>query len=125
MNWSTNDEPTKTMDATIKTAYALFKIKKLKYVETGFISPQSFDKLNVHNHRARLGATLEEIFPKNDRPRGKEDIDSVNYFLNGGLAEPVSILFYQNQFYKLDGVHRVIASYLLNSNIKYSLYVAE
>jgi hypothetical protein len=120
MNWIPMGQ---TISAALGTAQTMFpEIKDIRLIDTYISSPLGFDNLRVENHRAVLGQSLDDTFPISDRPRGIDDINSVNYFLNGGGAEPITVLIYKHRLTKLDGVHRLVASYILNSPIKWSLY---
>lgn len=107
-------------DAT-ETAKNLYGIN-ITYYKSIMLTPEQFDKLNVLNHRAQLNKSLEEIFPYNDQPRGYKDITSVKYHMTH-KSYPVVLLFYQNQFIVLDGVHRIVAAYLTNSPIYAFIFI--
>jgi hypothetical protein len=134
MNWipSLNN----TFENTFGTAKDLARqgiiktFDSLKYIASTLVTPQEFNDLDISNHRATLDLTkvkgsVDELmeyvekntFPIEDRPRGDKDLSSIRYFLEGGLAEPISLLLYEGKLIKLDGVHRAIASYLLGSSI--------
>lgn len=88
------------------------------------VDKTEFDRLNVQNHRADVNATtIDEIFPPEDRPRGEADISSIKYFMESGNdVDPIMVLKYDNELYVIDGVHRLVAAYLLNCPIKYREY---
>jgi hypothetical protein len=77
----------------------------------------------------RLQNTAEEAYPINNRPRGDDDINSVFFhqkqIQNGESLEPIWIVVRNNNYILLDGVHRIVASYIeknqiLNSYIIYT-----
>lgn len=106
----------------IETALSMFCVE-IEPHEYNTVSPEEFDSMNVCNHRAKLGATLDEIFPVEDRPRGAEDIASVEYFLGCDAAvDPIMVLDYDNDLFVVDGVHRLVAAYILGSPIRYRRY---
>lgn len=54
-------------------------------------------------------------FPLNDRPRGIDDIKSVKYHQNqikNKIISPIWIVFKNNKYILIDGVHRIVASYI-------------
>ena len=57
-------------------------------------------------------------YPEHDRPRGDNDISSVVYhreqIQKTGNTEPIWIIFTQGKFILLDGVHRIVSTYLEN-----------
>lgn len=57
-------------------------------------------------------------YPDHDRPRGQADLDSVLYhsqlIQNNCDINPVWIAFKNNEYTLLDGVHRIVATYLAN-----------
>lgn len=72
-------------------------------------------KLENFNHEVRLSS---EPYPKDDRPRGQADLDSVNYhrrmIRKNGNSSPIWIAKHNNTYIKLDGVHRLVAANLEN-----------
>ncbi len=104
-----------------ETAKTMFDVE-ICFVKTVVINKQEFNDLGVQNHRARLDASLDEIFPPDDRPRGTDD-ETVRYFMETDKElPPIMILNIDNKLYMLDGVHRLVAAYLTNSPIKYCEY---
>jgi len=55
-------------------------------------------------------------YPKEDRPRGQDDLDSVVHHINmirrEGEVDPVYIAAKDGDYTLLDGAHRIIATYL-------------
>jgi hypothetical protein len=55
-------------------------------------------------------------YPKEDRPRGQADIDSVVYHINTirreGEVDPIYVAAKDGSYTLLDGAHRIIATYL-------------
>jgi len=72
---------------------------------------------------ARLQKTAEEAYPITNRPRGKKDIESVEFycqmFINKQDVPP--IIIYDGSL--LDGVHRIIAAYVVGIEIIDALYI--
>lgn len=75
------------------------------------------NKLNNFNPK-RLKKTPEKAYPIEDRPRGDKDIESVNYYIkllqNKQIINPIWIIKKNGKYILLDGVHRIIASYIKN-----------
>jgi hypothetical protein len=90
----------------------------LKIVNYMTFTRERFDELKVQNHRASLGRTLDEIFPTNDRPRGQDDISSVEYHIKCDVITPIVLLKNNikgcDNYVVLDGAHRIVAAYLTN-----------
>lgn len=57
-------------------------------------------------------------YPKEDRPRGQKDLDSVLHhrriIIQQGHTEPIWIALKKGDYTLLDGAHRIIATYLEN-----------
>lgn len=74
-----------------------------------------YTKKNIHNINIyRNGDTPEKCYPENDRPRGYEDVVSVQHHMKtlqeGNELEPIWILQINNKKYILDGFHRIAAT---------------
>lgn len=90
------------------------------------LSIDEFLSLNIQNQRlARYldAKTAEEAYPKHDRPRAQEDIDSVNYLLETSDEISPIIVARVSQpddpiYIKLDGAHRIIAAAIKKSPIR-------
>lgn len=120
INW--NLEIVGSLDGR-ETARNMFDVE-IRLVEYGSVDKFGFDKMKVNNHRVTLFVeNAEQIFPKNNRPRGDNDIKSIEYHMNTkAYVDPIMILNYQGKLYVLDGVHRLVAAYIVNSNIRYSIW---
>lgn len=81
-------------------------------------SPVEFSHLGASNHRARLGASLDEMFPLTDRPRGLADIDSVKWHMQNTSSPAVMFRGGDHGDIVLDGAHRIIAAFLTNSTVR-------
>jgi hypothetical protein len=85
-----------------KSDYVLFPMNKCKDLEN-------------FNSEVRLS---DNPYPADNRPRGKDDLDSVKYhrreIKKNGQVEPIWIAKKGNRYIKLDGVHRLVATYLEN-----------
>lgn len=71
---------------------------------------------NLHNFNpARLS---EDPYPKEDRPRGQKDLDSVLHhrrmIRQQGHTEPIWIVLKKGEYTLLDGAHRIVSTYLEN-----------
>lgn len=60
----------------------------------------------------------DDPFPKEDRPRGKADLDSIKYhrkyIQTHDSTEPIWIALKNGKHILLDGAHRIVATYLEN-----------
>ena len=107
-----------------ETARSQYGIE-IKPVSRHVVSVSEFDSLGVGNHRAQVGKTLDDIFPPEDRPRGDADTSAVTHFMTARAeVNPVMVLSRDGQLTVLDGVHRLVAAYLLGSPIAYWIYEA-
>jgi len=115
------------MNDGIETARNMFGAE-IQFTRAISVSAADFDAMCVQNHRAKLGASLDEIFPISDRPRGADDIKSVWYFIEkmraGDDYVPIMLLEYADRYYVIDGVHRIVAAYLTNTTINCQIYTA-
>ncbi len=112
--WHAQVDPATLTDA-LATARAL-GFGELREVGYRVYSPAEFERLGATNHRARLGSTLEEIFPEHDRPRGDADISAVKYHMSA-RSSPI-VLLEDSGVIVLDGVHRLVAAYLMGGPIR-------
>lgn len=97
------------------------EIKKFKFVEHKIATIEQMRTWNMLNIGwNRLQSTPEKAYPENDRPRGDSDIASINYALNiidgkierDGKLSPIIVFEVQGKKILLDGVHRMVASYI-------------
>lgn len=88
--------------------YHIFKSKACPFPLSNCRELQNFDS-------ARLST---DPFPKENRPRGQKDLDSVLHHRRiihrQGHTEPIWIAFKKGKYTLLDGAHRIIATYLEN-----------
>jgi hypothetical protein len=60
----------------------------------------------------------KDPYPKEDRPRGQKDLDSVLHhrriIRKQGYTEPIWIARKNNNYILLDGAHRIVSTYLEN-----------
>jgi hypothetical protein len=92
----------------ISSYYHIFKSKLIRL-------PMSQCR-NLHNFNpARLS---EDPYPKEDRPRGQKDLDSVLHhrrmIRQQGHTEPIWIVLKKGEYTLLDGAHRIVSTYLEN-----------
>lgn len=82
---------------------------------------------NMDNfNRDRLKTSACQAFPLNNRPRGLEDIRSVKYFqkiLENQDLLPIWIVEKSGQYILLDGVHRIVASYIEKKTYIYAYVI--
>jgi hypothetical protein len=68
----------------------------------------------------RLQPSAIKAYPIHNRPRGNKDISSVKYYQklikNKIDITPIWIIKKNNKYILLDGVHRIVASYIENKN---------
>jgi hypothetical protein len=88
--------------------------------KTSFMLPMSMFK-NVDNFNPnRLKDTAIEAYPKSDRPRGADDISSVNYLVSqierGNTTPSIYVLKKGNKYTLLDGAHRLVAHHIAKSD---------
>ena len=72
---------------------------------------------NVDNFNPnRLQKSAVKAYPLNNRPRGKKDISSVKYhqkqIQQKKKITPIWMIQQNNNYTLLDGVHRIVASYI-------------
>jgi hypothetical protein len=60
----------------------------------------------------------KDPYPKEDRPRGQKDLDSIVYhrrmIRKQGHTEPIWIALKKGKYTLLDGAHRIVSTYLEN-----------
>jgi hypothetical protein len=92
----------------ISSYYHIFKSKLCSF------SLSKCRELNNFNP-ARLS---KDPYPKEDRPRGQKDLESVLHhrqiIRQEGRTEPIWIALKKGEYTLLDGAHRIIATYLEN-----------
>ena len=111
---SLNDSIQKSIKLGIFSSY---KIALSEHILNGFLQvfpiSKCYELSNFNPSRLSI-----EPYPENNRPRGDDDIQSVLYhretIRQTGDTEPIWIIFLENKFILLDGVHRIVASYLEN-----------
>jgi len=107
----------------------LFKTKKDACIAHIFHStlvklPLSlFRKVNNFNP-SRLQSSAVKAYPLQDRPRGKQDINSIKYYQKQETIPPIWMIYKNNKYTLLDGAHRIVASYIegkqtINANVIY------
>lgn len=117
----------KSLNDSIETSITLgifksYKIAVSYHILNGVLQlfpiTKCYELFNFNNCRLSTNP-----YPINNRPRGDNDIKSVLYHRQNirqtGYTEPIWIIFTKNRFILLDGVHRIVATYLENKqNIK-------
>jgi len=86
----------------------IFKSKLIKI-------PLSTFNNNVDNFNPnRLQKSAVKAYPLDDRPRGDTDISSVKYYQKQKDITPIWMILNNKKYILLDGVHRIVASYIEN-----------
>lgn len=88
----------------------IYKSKLVKLPISKFIS-------NVFNFNPnRLQKSAVKAYPLNNRPRGNADITSVKYYQKQIQQKkdimPIWMIYKDKKYILLDGVHRIVASYI-------------
>jgi len=110
---------------SINTSVTIQLFKNKKDATYAHIFKSNLEKVpisifkNVDNFNPeRLQYSVVKAFPINDRPRGIDDITSVKYhqkqIQENKEVSPIWLIYKNNKYTLLDGVHRVIASYIEN-----------
>ena len=88
--------------------YHIFHSSYVKFPLSQLYSVDNFD----------INRLTKDPYPKENRPRGQKDLDSVLYhrkiIRQQGHTEPIWILLKNGNYTLLDGAHRIIATYLEN-----------
>lgn len=101
----------------------LFKSKEeatMKHIFSSIITSFPLSKCkNLNNFDIeRLQSSAVKAYPLNNRPRGDKDIISVKYYQtlikNRLDIQPIWIMDKNNKYTLIDGVHRIVASYIEN-----------
>ena len=87
---------------TLTAKYKYYTIKELKNMD---IKNLNYD---------RLKKDINETYK--DEPRGKDDIKSIKYSINN-IVSPICIMKINSQYILLDGMHRIVASNILDSKV--------
>jgi len=78
---------------------------------------KTFNSVDNFNSN-RLQKSAVKAYPLNDRPRGNKDISSVKYYQKQIQQKkeipPIWMIQKNNKYILLDGVHRIVASYIEN-----------
>ena len=97
--------------------FSSYKIALSEHILNGFLQVFPISKCYELSNFNPCRLSIEP-YPENNRPRGDDDINSVLYhrqtIRQTGDTEPIWIIFLENRFILLDGVHRIVASYLEN-----------
>jgi len=93
---------TKFYKQSLLGKYKLYSIKELQ-------------NLNVINlNYDRLVKDIKDAYP--DKPRGDEDIKSIKYSMEN-VVSPICIMKINSKYILLDGMHRIVASNIMNSKV--------
>ena len=92
----------------VSSYYHIFKSKLVRFPLSNCGELRNFDP-------ARLS---EDPYPKEDRPRGQKDLESVLHhrriIRQHGDTEPIWIALKNGDYTLLDGAHRIVSTYLEN-----------
>jgi hypothetical protein len=77
----------------------------------------TFNNNNISNFNSdRLQKSAVKAYPLNNRPRGNKDISSVKYYQKQIQQKkeiiPIWMIKKNDKYILLDGVHRIVASYI-------------
>lgn len=93
-----------------------YHIYKSELITLPLSSFRNFNIVNFNSNRLN-STTPEEAYPPSNKPRGKNDISSVKYYMHHKII-PIWIIKIKNKFTLLDGAHRIVAAHLIhNKNI--------
>ena len=96
--------------------YHIFKSEYVKF-------PMKLFNNKVDNFNPkRLQKTASKAYPISDRPRGKKDLKSVNYWKKQKNIPAIWIIKKNNKYILTDGVHRIVANYI-QGNKKINCYI--
>ena len=92
---------------------------------SGWFTAREFERLDVENHRARVGASLGEMYPDHASPSHESDcagsthFDSIFWHMRHASA-PVIVWKSGStgRAVVLDGAHRLAAAFLMGSSIR-------
>lgn len=118
--WHDSVDAQTVIDARVLAAqYGLGPLSARGY---RWFSPSTFDEFGATNHRAQIGATLDEMYPDHDSKceyRAYSHHDSVEWHTRNASA-PVIVWCDQLDERRcvLDGAHRIAAAYLTHSHIR-------
>ena len=97
--------------------FSSYKIALSEHILNGFLQVFPISKCYELSNFNPCRLSIEP-YPENNRPRGDDDIQSVLYhretIRQTGDTEPIWIIFTQGKFILLDGVHRIVSTYLEN-----------
>ena len=118
-------EESQTYIDAVSVFQRIFKTqKKPKLARYETFTIDDFELLGIKNHRANKSHKKpEDAYPVNNRPRGQNDIDSVNYAIQTTeQIDPIALFKTKNKTFLLDGAHRIVAAYLTGSNIHAAIF---
>lgn len=114
-----------------KSALPLDLTKNLKLADIKGIAVQKVAPMTIARFKAlnasnagyqRLQSTPARAYPKNNRPRGQKDLDSVEWHMAAKKAlSPIVVLCVGKNRILLDGVHRAVAANILGEPISVAL----
>jgi len=109
----------KTIRDSIETGISLGYFKNKKEGSYKYIYQSEYKELSMNFVKKLENFSKKRLtkdpFPDSDRPRGKDDLLSVQYFSKlckkNKDIPPISILVKNNKYILLDGVHRIVSYY--------------
>ena len=110
------------MKDSIQTSVSIKLFSSLKISSYNHIFNSKFDMFPISKckelNNFNPSRLSNEPYPKEDRPRGQKDLDSVLYHVRTirkeGQTDPIWIALKNGKYILLDGAHRIVATYLEN-----------
>ena len=109
---------------SVETSLMLKLFSSEKIASYYHIYNSSFGKFSISKCKKLLNFNPDRLsqnpYPKNDRPRGQKDLESVLYhrkiIRKNKNTEPIWIVYKKGKYILLDGAHRIVATYLEKKN---------
>lgn len=118
---------------SVETSVSIKLFSSLKMASYQHIFNSKLDIFPISNckdlHNFNPIRLSKEPYPKEDRPRGQKDLDSVLHhrriIRKQGHTDPIWIVLKNGEYTLLDGAHRIVATYLENKRgiPSYIIYV--
>lgn len=82
---------------------------------------------NVENFNPeRLKSSASKAFPKNDRPRGDDNLKSIKYHqknIRKEIFSPIWVIKKDGKYILLDGTHRIVANFIEGKKYIYTYLI--
>lgn len=116
--WDTYFRKDKYPSLRFKEFYTLVlqnKVSKYEMLSISNIRKMGLDNFSLEKLSK---SNSEDMFPPDDRPRGKKDIESVDYHSQtDSSTSPIIIIKIKSKYILLDGQHRILAAKLAKSKV--------